>query len=1029
MEAGNDERILLTPKAFAVLRHLVECAGRLVTQDELLDAVWPDAHVEPAVLKNQILSIRNALGDRPKSPIFIETLARRGYRFIAPVRDGVADANLGGDSLSRKLVGRQTVLGELRDSLRKVLRDQRQIVFVTGEPGIGKTTVVDEFQRQATADVPGIRIVRGQCVEGYGGKEPYYPMLEALGQLCRSSEGESVVRTLASQAPTWLVQFPALMKREHREILQREILGATRERMLREIGDALEAIASETPLLLVFGDLHWVDPSTVDLISALARRRGPAKLMVLGTYRPADVESCSHQLKALTQDLLVHRLCREIALGPLTEAEITEYLTSEASETKPPEALAALLYRHSEGNPLFMVAALDHLGERGLISQGHGGWQLRVSLEEIDLGMPEGLRKMIEAQIERLSTEEQRVLEVASLQSVGHSRFAVVARAAVIDLDPEVFEGVCETLSRRHSIVRPAESEKFPDGTVSACYEFVHALYREVCYRRIGPGRRAQLHRRTGQWAEAHNLERVDEVSAVLAGHFEQGGDWMRAIKYLGLAADTAGRRFEPRQAAEILEHALELVSKLPEAERTVSEIEILEKLGANYLVFLDDKCAIETYEVLAARAAQHGLIDVEVRALIDMAWPLSWISSQRSLEVLERALRLNARLGDPLLRAKMRARCFALRLWQEWNPQDVEEFRDAFTEILNADDRRILAPYLADCGFISSISSEYRKARRNLIESRIILFETAEENPYLNTAYLRGQVPLTWDLLFLGEWGEALRDVEDLIAMLDKNALYSWGQAKRLHRAWLHLHAMDFAGVLAICNSTLPLVRDPDLRPAPNYPTPRPSVIPMLLSPHCEWWYPFLTGSAETALGNYESALEHLLGARALMDRPAVAFTWFWRLALEAALTELWLAKGDLAQAGPQAESFLKTALATAEHTWQALAWEVNARVAMAELDLTRAQDCIAKGLSAMEGFEVPLAAWRVHATAFELYQNSGDRDLAERHLALSRDTIMKLANSMSAEEPLRQIFLSAPMVRKILGGRETPSVCANEA
>jgi hypothetical protein len=170
-----------------------------------------------------------------------------------------------------------------------------------------------------------------------------------------------------------------------------------------------------------------------------------------------------------------------------------------------------------------------------------------------------------------------------------------------------------------------------------------------------------------------------------------------------------------------------------------------------------------------------------------------------------------------------------------------VEEFRDAFTEILNADDRRILAPYLADCGFISTISSEYREARRNLIQSRVILFETAEENPYLNTAYLRGQLPLTWDLLFLREWGEALRNIEDLIAMLDKNALYSWGQAKRLNRAWPHLHAMDFAGALAICNSTLPLDRDPDLRPAPDYPTPRP-VIKMRL---------FLTGSAETALGN----------------------------------------------------------------------------------------------------------------------------------------------------------------------------------
>jgi hypothetical protein len=136
-----------------------------------------------------------------------------------------------------------------------------------------------------------------------------------------------------------------------------------------------------------------------------------------------------------------------------------------------------------------------------------------------------------------------------------------------------------------------------------------------------------------------------------------------------------------------------------------------------------------------------------------------------------------------------------------------------------------------------------------------------------------------------------------------------------------------------------------------------------------------------------------------------------------------------DLAQARPQAERFLKIALATAEHTWQALAWELNARVAAAELDLTKAQDCVAKGLSVMEGFVVPLAAWRVHATAFELYQKSGDRDLADRQLALRRKTVMKLANSLPTEEPLRQTFLSAPMIRKILGDDITPKSRAIEA
>jgi predicted ATPase len=301
-------------------------------------------------------------------------------------------------------------------------------------------------------------------------------------------------------------------------------------------------------------------------------------LMVIGTYRPVDVIVSEHPLNALKQDLSVHQLCREIALEPLGEAEVAEYLAVESSGASLPDGLASLLYRHSDGNPLFMVSALDDMTERGLISRNEGSWELRVALKGIDLEVPRSLQQMIEVHIERLSAEEQRVLEIASLESVGRYRFGVVTRAAAIDLAPEVFERVCETLSRRHRIVRSAGVHKLADGTLTACYEFVHVLYREVCYRRMAAGRRAQLHRRLGEWAEAH-LERVNEA-AWLAAHFEQGGDWLRAIKYLQLAADTAGRRFEPRRAVEILEHALELVKNLPEGERTVSEIDILEKLG-----------------------------------------------------------------------------------------------------------------------------------------------------------------------------------------------------------------------------------------------------------------------------------------------------------------------------------------------------------------------------------------------------------------------------------------------------------------
>src|SRR5208283_1337411 len=224
---------------------------------------------------------------------------------------------------------------------------------------------------------------------------------------------------------------------EQREMLQREILGATRERMLREIGDALETITSESPLLLVFGDLLWVDPSTVDPISALARRRAPAKLMLIATKRPVDMVIPEHPLKAVKQDLLLHQLCREINLQPLSEAEVAEYLEAESSGAKVPEGLAKLIYHHSEGNPLFMVATLDHMTEKGLVFKESGGWKLRVPLEEVALAAPEKLRRMIEAQIDRLSTEQRHALDAASVAGVA---FLARACAAAADVDPEDFE-------------------------------------------------------------------------------------------------------------------------------------------------------------------------------------------------------------------------------------------------------------------------------------------------------------------------------------------------------------------------------------------------------------------------------------------------------------------------------------------------------------------------------------------------------------------------------------------------------------
>ena len=118
--------------------------------------------------------------------------------------------------LQGNLVGRNAALVQLSGRFEKVLSGHRQVIFVTGEAGIGKTTLVDAFQKQA-ARHSNLRLARGQCIEGFGGKEAYYPMLEALGSIIHNAEDSSLVQTLAKQAPTWLAQFPSLLKSEQKE--------------------------------------------------------------------------------------------------------------------------------------------------------------------------------------------------------------------------------------------------------------------------------------------------------------------------------------------------------------------------------------------------------------------------------------------------------------------------------------------------------------------------------------------------------------------------------------------------------------------------------------------------------------------------------------------------------------------------------------------------------------------------------------------------------------------------------------------
>ena len=999
--SGEDERILLTPTEFGVLDHLVAHPGRLVTHRELLDAVWPRTAIEPQAVKSKIFHLRRALDDDPKQPRFIETVSRRGYRFVGKVEGGVA----AGDAPPRypvpahRLVGREDALAELWRCMRAAGASAPQVVFVTGESGIGKTSLAEEFQRQVAASDRTVRIARGQCVEGFGSKEAFFSVLEAVGELCRGPDAAPVVDTLASHAPTWLVQFPALLTRQHRETLSQEILGATRERMLREIGEALEAIARATPLLLVLEDLHWADASTLDLISAVARHRRPARLMLVATYRPTDVARSAQPLHSLKRDLVARHLCREIVLPPLNEAEIGQYLAGQSAAGVPDE-LASLLHRHTEGNPLFVIAVLDHLIERGLVERdGVGAWWLRRPAAEISLEVPENLREMIAAQIERRGEPEQRVLEVAAIAGMS---FAPAICAPSADMDVGAFDECCDALARRGHILRLADARQLPDGRVVQRYAFVHALYRQVLYERQAPGRRATLHRRRGEGLEAVFAAALDDVTPELAYHFEQCADWARAVKYLRRAADVAARRFSLDGARANLQHALALADRLPASERTAAEIELLSCLAGIYLATLDDARVVDTLTMLREKAAEHGLVDVEVQALVDLAYPLAWSSSERSVEVIDQALRLSDAQRDPLSGARTHARCMVRRIMARgWDVEDAEESRRALAEIRRLGTKEDIAWHLIDSGFVEVASSHYRQVRRDAVDSLGLLREVHDENIPLGyiAAHRLREYLVPWSLTFLGEWGAALREFDASIALAERNADQFGSGLLRLLRCWLQLFAMDFAGARSVCASIL----------AAPQPPGRMFGRHLCLT---------LGGTAEAGLGNYEGALERLLAARGEMDRHVALLDWNSRFWQRWALTNVWLSKGDLARAREEAELFVAHASAAAERTWQALAWEASARIALASGDLCRAQDLVARALAAIEGFEAPVAGWQAHATAAEVARARGDAAAAGRHREMSRDIVLGLAASLGPDqEALRRTFLAAPAVARVLG------------
>lgn len=622
----DGREVRLTPRAAAVLQALIERAGDVITKQDLFDRVWNGIAVTDDALTSCIQELRSALGDDARQPRFIETRHRRGYRLMVPA---TATKRHELAAPSARLVGRAAELAALTHAFDEAQAGRRQVVFVTGEPGIGKSSLADSFLDELRGGAS--RIAHGQCLDHHGVGEPYLPLIEALTRLAHATGGAAVKDILARQAPSWLAQMPSLWTRAERAAL--EARGRpTRERMMRELTHAIEAIAAEQPLALKLEDIHWSDASTLDWLAHMARRPEPARLMVLATFRPSDAAAAKAGLDRIVTELAVHGWCREIALHPLDlqaiEAFLTARLGAGADAGRAPE-MAPLLLERTGGNPLFMTGIVNELAQRDAAERTLG------SLNAI----PHDVRRFIDRQIDELEAVDRDLLAGASV--IGR-RFATTAVAAALERDIEPVEMACARLARQGVFITTSGSTTWPDGTQTELYSYRHDLYRELSYERLSATRRAHTHARVGRRLEAAWAGRLDAVASELAEHFERGHQPARAIPHHQRAAAKALRRSANQEAISHLRRGLAAIGGIADDdERTKTEVELLIGLGAAFMATR----GFGAPEVLDAYARAETLCErLAERADIFPAlwgqWLLRWGRSE-----LEVAWRLCARL------------------------------------------------------------------------------------------------------------------------------------------------------------------------------------------------------------------------------------------------------------------------------------------------------------------------------------------------------------------------------------------------
>ncbi len=553
----DGEPVALRRKTFWVLWYLAARPAQLISKDELLDAVWRSTSVSENVLSVCVSELRAALGDRGRRSSFIETAHGRGYRFVAPVSvelRRVVD-----------LIGREPALGALERSVEACERGERQSVFVEGEAGVGKTALVQALIDGLSAGPTTARSVCGQCVEHFGGEEPYLPVLDALGRLSRE-EGAEFQELLTRWAPSWQQEFPRLRGNGSHPP------ATSRKARLSELVGLIDELARERPLIVWLEDLHWCDPSTAELISTLIRRSARARLVVVGTLRtlPAD-----HHLVSVIRENVGRDGCSRISLENFCQADLRKYLDQRFPGLSVGSDIVEAVYESTAGNPLNVGRVLGELVDIGAIVQQGVEWNLVGDVEKVREVGRATFREATQNALDRLDEDDTEILHAASVCGESFDPEGIAAALAIDADDAE------ESLRKLVGVTNLVEASAAREWGAGPIFAFPHALYRDTVYALVPPKRRRLLHKNFALHLAGRGGR---SASGEIALHFERAGDIARGIDYRCAAGNEALERFAYAEAETHLRQGIALIDTKRELAQPQVEIELWSKLGSALL-------------------------------------------------------------------------------------------------------------------------------------------------------------------------------------------------------------------------------------------------------------------------------------------------------------------------------------------------------------------------------------------------------------------------------------------------------------